>query len=106
MAFQSLFGSTPAPSSEPGILERLKAGIQKTRAGLIEKIEDAVSGIVAARAACCVSAGLTTSFPEATLRASGADIVVASFAELKRLLSTMTKREERAIPRSDGATCN
>jgi fused signal recognition particle receptor len=42
--FQSLFGSSPAPSSEPGLLERLKAGIQKTRAGLMEKIEDAVSG--------------------------------------------------------------
>ena len=42
--FKSLFGSPPAPSSEPGLLERLKAGIQKTRAGLMEKIEDAVSG--------------------------------------------------------------
>jgi fused signal recognition particle receptor len=42
--FKSLFGSSPAPSSEPGLLERLKAGIQKTRAGLIEKLEDAVSG--------------------------------------------------------------
>jgi fused signal recognition particle receptor len=42
--FKSLFGSSPAPSSEPGLLERLKAGIQKTRAGLLEKIEDAVSG--------------------------------------------------------------
>src|SRR5271165_1628702 len=42
--FQSLFGSTPAPSSEPGLLERLKAGIQKTRAGLMEKLEDAFSG--------------------------------------------------------------
>ncbi|MGA3189167.1 MAG: signal recognition particle-docking protein FtsY [Bryobacteraceae bacterium] len=40
--FKSLFGSSP--SSEPGLLERLKAGIQKTRAGLMEKIEDAVSG--------------------------------------------------------------
>jgi len=28
----------------PGLLDRLKAGIQKTRAGLMEKIEDAVSG--------------------------------------------------------------
>jgi fused signal recognition particle receptor len=44
MAFQSLFGSSPAPSSEPGLLERLKAGIQKTRVGLMEKLEDAVSG--------------------------------------------------------------
>ena len=42
--FKSLFGSSPAPSSEPGLLERLKAGIQKTRAGFMEKIEDAVSG--------------------------------------------------------------
>ncbi len=42
--FKSLFGSSPVPSSEPGLLERLKAGIQKTRAGLMEKIEDAVSG--------------------------------------------------------------
>jgi fused signal recognition particle receptor len=40
---QSLFGSTPAPA-EPNLLERLKAGIQKTRAGLMEKLEDAVSG--------------------------------------------------------------
>ncbi|HWZ33931.1 MAG TPA: signal recognition particle-docking protein FtsY [Bryobacteraceae bacterium] len=38
----SLFGSTKP--SEPNLLERLKAGIQKTRAGLLEKIEDAVSG--------------------------------------------------------------
>src|SRR6202167_4230145 len=42
--FKSLFGSSPSPSSEPGLLERLKAGIQKTRAGLMEKIEDVVSG--------------------------------------------------------------
>jgi fused signal recognition particle receptor len=39
---QTLFGS-PVPS-EPNLLERLKAGIQKTRAGLMEKLEDAVSG--------------------------------------------------------------
>src|ERR1700723_2013598 len=38
---KSLFGSPPA---EPNLLERLKAGIQKTRSGLIEKLEDAVSG--------------------------------------------------------------
>ncbi len=39
---KSLFGSSR--SSEPNLLERLKAGIQKTRAGLMEKLEDAVSG--------------------------------------------------------------
>src|SRR5690242_2840964 len=40
--FKTLFGSTP--SKEPSLLERLKAGVQKTRAGLMEKLEDAVSG--------------------------------------------------------------
>jgi fused signal recognition particle receptor len=40
--FKTLFGS-PA-SKEPSLLERLKAGVQKTRAGLMEKLEDAVSG--------------------------------------------------------------
>jgi fused signal recognition particle receptor len=39
---QSLFG--PPPPATPNLLERLKSGIQKTRAGLIEKIEDAVGG--------------------------------------------------------------
>src|SRR5437879_11259341 len=39
---QTLFGSTKP--AEPNLLERLKAGIQKTRAGLMEKLEDAVSG--------------------------------------------------------------
>src|SRR5450432_3022348 len=39
---KSLFGSTEAP--EPNLLERLKAGIQKTRAGLVGKVEDLVSG--------------------------------------------------------------
>jgi fused signal recognition particle receptor len=43
---KSLFGS-PEPASpgrEPNLLDRLKAGIQKTRAGLMEKLEDAVGG--------------------------------------------------------------
>jgi fused signal recognition particle receptor len=40
--FKTLLGS--APSKEPSLLERLKAGVQKTRAGLMEKLEDAVSG--------------------------------------------------------------
>ena len=46
--FKTLFGTSPSkePSApkEPSLLERLKAGVQKTRAGLMEKIEDAVSG--------------------------------------------------------------
>jgi len=38
---QTLFGSVP---QEPDLLERLKAGIQKTRAGLMDRLEDALSG--------------------------------------------------------------
>jgi len=40
---QTLFG-TPPPESPSTLLDRLKAGIQKTRTGLMEKLEDAVSG--------------------------------------------------------------
>lgn len=41
MAIQTLFGSVP---EEPSLLDRLKAGIEKTRAGLSERLEEAVSG--------------------------------------------------------------
>lgn len=41
MAIQTLFGSVP---QEPNLLERLKAGVQKTRAGLVDRVEDLVSG--------------------------------------------------------------
>src|SRR3954452_14173012 len=38
---QTLFGSVP---QEPTLLDRLKAGIEKTRTGLVDKLEDAFSG--------------------------------------------------------------
>ena len=38
---QTLFGSVP---QEPNLLDKLKAGIQKTRAGLVDRLEDALSG--------------------------------------------------------------
>lgn len=41
MAIQTLFGSVP---TEPNLLERLKAGIEKTRSGLVDRIEDVLSG--------------------------------------------------------------
>src|SRR5579863_2794738 len=40
---QTLFGNPP-PESSSTLLDRLKAGIEKTRTGLMEKLEDAVSG--------------------------------------------------------------
>jgi fused signal recognition particle receptor len=41
MAIQTLFG-TAAPESN--LLERLKAGIQKTRSGLVDRLEEVISG--------------------------------------------------------------
>src|SRR3954468_4660487 len=41
MAIQTLFGSVP---EEPSLLDRLKAGIEKTRAGLSDRFEEAGSG--------------------------------------------------------------
>ena len=38
---QTLFGSA---QSQPSLLERLKSGIQKTRAGLVARLEDALAG--------------------------------------------------------------
>ena len=41
MAIQTLFGSVP---TEPNLLDRLKAGIQKTRSGFVDRMEDVLSG--------------------------------------------------------------
>ena len=41
MAIQTLFGAVP---QEPTLLEKLKLGVQKTRAGLVSALEDAISG--------------------------------------------------------------
>src|SRR5437868_14773593 len=37
----TLFGTVP---QEPNLLDRLKAGVQKTRAGLVDRLEDVISG--------------------------------------------------------------
>jgi fused signal recognition particle receptor len=41
MAIQTLFGTVP---QEPNLLDRLKAGIEKTRSGLVDRIEDVIQG--------------------------------------------------------------
>jgi fused signal recognition particle receptor len=41
MAIQTLFGTV---EQEPTLLERLKSGVQKTRAGLVNALEDALQG--------------------------------------------------------------
>src|ERR1700736_1402726 len=41
MAIQTLFGAVP---QEPNLLDRLKAGIEKTRSGLMDRLEDVIAG--------------------------------------------------------------
>jgi fused signal recognition particle receptor len=41
MAIQTLFGAVP---QEPSLLDKLKLGVQKTRAGLVSALGDAISG--------------------------------------------------------------
>ena len=41
MAIQTLFGSVP---QEPTLLDRLKEGIEKTRTGFVDRIEEAITG--------------------------------------------------------------
>ena len=54
-------------------------------------IEDSTNGIKAAKAARCVAVGIVTTFDSETLRAAGADLVVASFAEIRTILESKAK---------------
>jgi phosphoglycolate phosphatase-like HAD superfamily hydrolase len=46
-----------------------------------------VNGVISAKAAGCITVGITTSFPQETLQKAGADIIIDRFEELKELLS-------------------
>jgi len=51
-------------------------------------IEDSTNGVLAAKATGCVAVGIITTFDSATLHAAGADLVVATFAELRKILES------------------
>ena len=113
--FKSLFGSPvsePAPEKQPSLLERLKAGVQKTRAGLMEKIDDAVQGRKQIDAAVLeeleyalitadIGARTTTEVLE-RIRERVARNLVGDTAELKRLirqyLLEVLQASERDVP--------
>ena len=71
------------PDPEPYRLGAERLGVAPSNCLVIE---DAVSGIRAAKAAGCTAAGLTTSFPASALREAGADAVVDDFEALDRYL--------------------
>lgn len=50
-------------------------------------IEDSINGVKAAKAAGCVTVGITTTFERAKLLTAGADFVVDSFGELRDALA-------------------
>lgn len=52
-------------------------------------VEDAVNGVLAAKAAGCFAVGLTTSFSREALLDAGADLVIENFGELQRCLESL-----------------
>jgi fused signal recognition particle receptor len=108
--FKTLFGSTS--SNEPSLLDRLKAGVQKTRAGLMEKIEDAISGrkeidagvleeLEYALITADIGSRTTTEILE-RIRERVARHLVGDAAELKSLireyLTEVLQATERSVP--------
>ena len=74
----------PKPSPEVFLIALEKLRLPGTACWVIE---DAVNGILAAKAAGCFAVGLTTSFSRRALGEAGADLVVDHFSELARCLT-------------------
>lgn len=73
----------PKPDPEVFQIAMRDLGLQPAACWIIE---DSVNGLRAAKAAGCVAVAITTTFDSHTLQSAGADIIVHSFAELRRLL--------------------
>jgi len=73
------------PKPSPEVFERAiaKLGVAPSECWIIE---DAINGVVAARAVPCFTIALTTSFGESDLLRAGADVVVDQFSEIQTLL--------------------
>jgi fused signal recognition particle receptor len=109
--FKTLFGS-PGGAKEPSLLDKLKAGVQKTRAGLLEKIDDAVQGrkeinadVLEELEYALITADIgarTTSEVLERIRERVARHQVGDTAELKRLirqyLLEVLQASERDVP--------
>jgi len=71
------------PNPEPYLKAMSKLGVTGSDTLVIE---DSPNGILAAKSADCTIVAITTTFEADELRLAGADMVVASFAELEREL--------------------
>jgi beta-phosphoglucomutase len=81
-------GRSPRPKPDPEIflMAIRDLGVE---AGKCWIIEDSLNGIAAAKSAGCMTVGITTTFDAGKLSAAGADVVVESFVELRRLLESL-----------------
>lgn len=73
------------PKPDPEIFERAVHGLGTSAEGCLV-IEDSLNGILAAKAAGCISAAIPTSFAKQELARSGADFVVDNFEQLRALI--------------------
>ncbi|RMH63449.1 MAG: HAD family phosphatase [Bacteroidetes bacterium] len=81
--------SRPKPEPDPYLVTAERLGLPPARCLVIE---DAVNGVLSARAAGCDVAGLTTSFAAAPLREAGATVVVDSYEALRAWLAEQAAR--------------
>jgi HAD superfamily hydrolase (TIGR01509 family) len=79
-------GPRPKPDPEVFLLAMRELGAE---AGDCWIVEDSLNGILAGKAAGCVTVGITTTFEAGKLTAAGADFVMESFAELRRVLESL-----------------
>lgn len=76
----------PKPSPEVFQIALADLGLEP---GACWVIEDAVNGILAAKAAGCTAVGITTSFTREQLQAAGADLVIDNFADFQEALENL-----------------
>jgi len=76
----------PKPDPEVFLMAMRELGVG---AGECWIVEDSLNGIVAGKAAGCFTIAITTTFDAEKLAAAGADVVVESLAELRRVLESL-----------------
>jgi len=81
-------GRSHRPKPDPEIFQMVMADL-RLRPADCWVIEDSMKGLRAAKGAGCFAAAITTTFDRQTLLATGADIVVQSFAELRTKLESL-----------------
>lgn len=77
--------SRPKPDPEVFLLAMQRLDVKADQCWIIE---DSVNGLRAAKAAGSLAVAITTTFDRETLSAAGADVVIESFSEVRRMLES------------------